>query len=786
LTLATTARLVRRLVEQRPRDSAVLLLVGFLLAGSVGLAASVIGSAETALRVGLEADHAGRPYSVQAGTGRAADLLESQPGIEPVRDEQVAVVRADLRTDALHRVAREPWPFGVLLRGERPRTEDEVTVSEAVRSDLDLDVGDELVLESPGSGTPSTRTVSGVTVDPADRTTRAVVGIAPITSGDATIWLARDDPYANPELRLDLDLRAMTYTRVASVADERQHDLPPAVTALRHLPLGLGVLLAVVAVGLVAAAAPRAMRDASSLQAAGLSPRRSWTPILTLATGCLLLGEVAGFLVAGAVADSTREPLSSVFGQYWTAAGVPLDVVVIVLGATAAACALSPWPVRRLHAALTRKSRFSWRTSAWTRVAAATTFVAGAGLLAWAALGRARTVPEEVVMAAPVAAVVVGAALPVAVSGLVSRGCGAATTTTLRVMVGLMLPAVVGVATLTTAAGVVASRVHHEADVASERLGTIQAPGSLSLHEVPDRAAESIVTSYRDLGGTDVSQYLLPDERTSQGRVTPPGVVECVRESGLERLSDVPLGCYGSPSAPLNLIAASTDPSAEVLAAPEMVRDGRVGILQLRSGTDVIESVTTVAATPDPALGGNLPGLVVPEGFDATGSITLVGGGTRMMVLHDFGTLDPVDQSRVRATVARVASAAQVIDSSRGDVPSRRRAAATAGSLAVAAVAFALMLVAGAGAILGSRRVADALDAVGAGGRFRRALVGRMLVVPVSAMAVSAAAVAASNAAVPGAAATSFGATWPVPAAAAMLALALLAPWWLRVSDSDA
>ena len=321
--------------------------------------------------------------------------------------------------------------------------------------------------------------------------------------------------------------------------------------------------------------------------------------------------------------------------------------------------------------------------------------------------------------------------------------------------------------------------------MATESMGTIQAPGSMSLHEVPDRSAEAIVEAYRNLGGSEVSQFLLPDERISQGRVTQPGVIACIRAEKFDRLFDVPLSCFASPSAPVYLIAASTRATDDVLAAPELIRDGKVGILQLRSGSDLIESETLISATPDPALGGNLPGLVVPKGFGATDSIVLRGGGTRMLVLHDFGSLGPVDQSRMRATIARLASAAQVIDTSRGDAPSRRRSAVAAGSLAIAAVTFAIMLLAGAGAIVGSRRLAQGLDAVGAGPRYRRRLVARMLALPAVSLLGSLGAVAATNVAVNAAPGTSFGTTWPAPAGGALLALVILAPWWLRVTDRE-
>lgn len=782
-----TARVARRMVRQRRGTAAVLLLVGFLVSSAVAFAGALVDSSETAVRVGLEADHAGRPYSVQAGKARSARLLAEQPGIEPVRDQPVALVRAGLRTTGLLRVAGTDLPFGVLLEGRRPRSTGEVTVSEAIRLDLGLDVGDELGIESSaGSGsTTSTRSVVGVTVDPADRSTRTVVGLGRVAPTEATIWLASADPYANPALTRELDLRAMTYTPVASVAEERRGDLPPTILALRHLPLALGLLLGAVGIGILGTAAPRAVRDATALQSAGLSPRQSWRAIVAVASACVIIGEVAGLAAVGGATELARHRLGALFGQYWTSAGVPTDVVVAVLGTSAVLAVISPWLVRRVHARVTRRTRFSWRVSLWTRVAAGLVLATGAVLLGWAALGERVAAPEEVVLIAPGAAVVVGIALPIAASGLVGAGCGAATTKAVRIMLGLMLPAVVGVAALTTVSGVVASRVHHQADVETQRLGTIQAPGSLLLHEVPDDAAAAIVAEFEELGGSDVTQFLLPDERTSQGRVTQPGVIECVRESKIDKLFDVPLGCYDSPSAPVSLIAASAGAQRDALAAPDLIRDGKVGILRLRSGTDQIESAMLLRARPDPALTGDLPGLVVPRRFGPTGEIPLSSGGTRMVVLRDFGALSPVEQSRMRATVARLASAAQVLDSSQGDVPSRRRSAVAAGSLAAAAIAFAVMLMAGVGAVLGSRRVAGGLDAVGAGPKFRRGLVVRLMAVPVVSLLASIAVVALSNTASRAAPGTSFGPTWPVPAIAATLALVLVAPFWLRVSAKD-
>ncbi len=785
----STLTVLRRLVLYRGRQLGALAALAFLLSCSVVTVASVVGASTQAVRDGVAADHGGFAYAVQVtgGTGTAA-LVDAQPGMHAVADQQVSLVRGDLRTEALSRRSRGSMALAQLVAGQWPTKPGEAALSRAVCEALDARPGDRVdIVDGDGKSRPVA--VTGVVVNTADLADRLAISVQPdLGPEDATLWLTERHPYAYPALVDALDRTAVGMIEVSGVADRRARDLPAATASIRLLPAGLAVLVGALLLAAMAGFFPTAVSDVRAMTAAGLTPRDGWRLVVAAAAGSVMAGEAVGAMTALAVVAGSREQLGERLGQAWLSVPLPTPAMVATLVLTVLFFVVVSPVTRGLSLVVGRAGRrpraVAGRT--WSGVVAAAWLVILSALVALL-VARSHSVPDRMLPGLTWASAAASAASAVAALSVTGARLGRGSKEMLLAMARSTAPLAATGALLASLAGAYVSTAVHNSYVAQAIGGAgHRSAGAKYLSLLPERASSAVRELYDSVGGRRVERFLEPDESESHTRVSTTGLLRCLEAGSYRFLDDMPVTCYPQlPTASMNLVLLSPDPAAPVEADRYLVIDGAVAILQLKTIGSLVLKTAEILALPDPALGGNpSPGLVVPVGGKVARKYDLVPSGTEFLVLRDFASLTPVDQSRIRAMVARLAPTAWVQDTTEGDFYSRQRSVARAVALAAAALAFLLMLVGGLASYLGSKRALEALYTLSAGRRYRVGLLARLFAAPTLALLVSPALVALRNAALDGGAGAPYGVAWAFPAAGGLAGLTIVILVWLRVPRS--
>ena len=771
-----------RLIRYRWRQATLVALLGATLSIAVLGAVTVERSTRDALRDSVVADHGGRSFVLQTGSEDVQRLLTEVPGVQGVADG-VGQLDTDGASSAvtLRRIASPDLELGVLTAGRRAETHHEATVSESVAHDLSLGIGETATVRVDEE--PADLLVVGITRNPADAADRSVVLVDPdLSANDMTAWLTDTDPYSVQALQPALDDRSATYRSTSVLSDERASSLPAAVATMGKLPPAMGLLLAALLATVLIALYPVARADVGALTAAGVSPARAWSLVRWTTVGCLVAGQLIGFVaVTGAVA-LFRDSISGLFGQAWLTTTRPYGVLLVQV----VACVAGALVLRPLMTVATRGTRrLLVRRGLGSLALLITTTV---GVLVWAgAWVASRSEPAgSFASYAPWGLAITIAAIPAILARLVVQHVRepASRAVTARFVAPLWVVTAAMVVTA-SATGAYAARATHDANANESRSGTLQPPGSYLVSEVPAEAAAAIATLYAELGGRSTEQYIVPNERKEQVRATGVVLLDCLERAKSDDPGRLPPECFPQHTyAPVNTVFLSASPEVrEPLGDPGLIEDGRVGVLLFATGGGLVSKKMRLDAEPSTLMGGNMPGLVLPAGGPEARSLHLEPTGARLLALLDFGRLDGRAQARLRGAVSRLAPGAQVSDGTGSTHYGRERAVAAAAGIGGAAVVLLLGVMGNLAVAVGERRTLRVLVDLGARTRRRARLVGLLTAVPVVSLLLATgltmltASIAAVKISAP------YGAWWVAPFAGGLVVCVISAGLLMRVPE---
>lgn len=683
---------------------------------------TVQASARSAIEQSVRADQADFGYVVQATTTRARSRAAEIPSLVPLRDGQ-GLIDADgaVAQVALRQVVGERLPLGVLTAGRHAGL-GEMTLAARQADSLGVQIGDDLAVQGRGRGS-RTATVVGLTADPADRGDQtAILPVRRIRPADVTQWLSREEPYSRfRELRDGFDSQELQFRPTSSLVEAANVNMPSAANGLQKVAFGIAFLgLALIVATCMAMSRP-ARADVRTLMAAGMPARSAWRLLSILAFGSVGLGATLGFVGVSGIVWLCRSPVSAWLGQDWQGVTVqwlaPLLVLVGLSALVRPAAGIGRWAIIRARRWIPAHRGRHWPIhAAWLALGVGTAVLA----VAWYA--RTRTPPSVLIEVAPLGAMLVAGALPILLVAPLSARLPPATRSVVRYQARALCPVVAVVAVCVVALGVRVAGETHDSHAFEALESPVQPPGSLLLYQVPRRAAMEIATEYQARGGESLVSYVLPDEHRHHVRVTWPRLVACLERSGGSDPDSLPQSCFPQRAmSPINLVALTEDPDASVTADVDLVREGEVGALDYDTASGLVAESRLIPATGAAELGGNMPGLVVPEGSDAARSLDLRGTDGRLLALLDFDSLEPLDQARMRGAIQRTAPAAQLTDATQTAGYELDRAVARAVAVAGAGVVGLVLLVGGLAVLTGTRRIRRTLAAIGAStrGRFR-------------------------------------------------------------------
>lgn len=715
-----------------PGTAIVVFLLGLTLSFLVTATATVRDTAELAVEDSLRADLGGRAYAVQSGDPAVAEALRSVHDAGLVVDDLGAVTTPDLRlrVAATVRVIQDPrLHLGVLVSGGWPKGAGDAVVSEALADALGLDVGERAFLAS--SRGPTEITITGLTVDPADISSRTVTSL--VTSNAALVgtrWLL-NDPFAVAELQQPLTERRATVQSTAGLVEAASRARPAFVTALTHVPLGVAASVGALMAAFAAMRSRRWTLDVDILMSAGMTQRGAWRTVLDGCALTLLAGLVAGIGAALAMLAVFRVIVSSWFNQRWVRLDIPWRLIVIVLLTAALAVLVQRHSPRKLWVrAVATARRIAVSASIRGRVAWTVLVVS---LAAWGALtaAAASQAAEDLLGLLPVLAAVSIAAVPFAVGPFMGARLGPALRALCQHVAAGMSVVVAVATTVALLCGVWAGLLYAGADVGERASSPLQPAGSFVVDRVPDRVIPALQRAYQDAGGRDFLSWQRPDESRANLRVTSVSLVDCLDREDATRLNSLAESCWpqnaASPVSPVVL----GPPGSRDIADPDLLVDGRIGLL-LFEGEGQVTRSSRAAAASDVTLGGIIPGLVVAEGGPVAREYGLQPNGLSAVVLRDFSRLDEQNRLRVRAEVARFAPGAMTADGTDPTTYDRLRSTAVLAAVlgaVLASVLLALGLWAAATAQASTRRL---LVDVGGVVRIRFGLVARWLLLPVA------------------------------------------------------
>lgn len=247
---------------------------------------------------------------------------------------------------------------------------------------------------------------------------------------------------------------------------------------------------------------------------------------------------------------------------------------------------------------------------------------------------------------------------------LASLGLGPGTSTVTRTLTRSLTPLAMLAGALVFATTWY-SAWHFHTSLAAEALWRPQQPkGSLLINGVSAQGREAIVDAYRKAGGEGFTVYNLADERTSTLRVTAPTTINCIKQSAVNNILDVPGSCYPAEMrAPLNILALSDSaPTNSVVADRDLVTDGKVGLLDIAVPSGQLTSAGLTASTVDDQLGGFMPGAVLSPSNPIAKRHHLRPTGYEFVVLSDMRALSVDQRAELRSLIRKAAGAAQLAE----------------------------------------------------------------------------------------------------------------------------
>lgn len=772
--------LLTSFLRHRRGQAGVLLLLGMLLSGAVLSIAMVRDSAQAAIVQALRADLGGRAYVLQTGQPAAAQAL-ARTSASPVADDQGTVVAGDLAAPVLIRTTTDPaLRLGVLVEGRRPHEPGEVMLSLTTARALNVRLGDEVSVNRSGQVQPGR--VVGFSVDPADATNSTLVQlVSKSPEFTATRWLSQQDFYTDALLRDVLESRSAVYQSTASVEQNALDNRPRFLSAMRFLPVGIGLLLAVVILAAVTALTRSWKGYVEAMVAAGMSWSAAWRRCYGIVFTTLLIGEISGGVAVAAILAVTKVQVSGWFGQHWTQLALPIPEFLTIIVATGLAALLAPWVLRTARrlaaraAGLRTASRLSRRTAA---------MICSAAIVAWLVVLYSDAFDSnKVALYAPPLAVLILAAVPFALAPL----SGVALPRAMRGVTSHLasgLRAATAVACVLALSGAIwAARTTQDANAGEALSSPLEPPGSFVISAVPNAVLPDLEAIYRAQGGEQLVAYPLPAEPDLNVRVSSPRLADCLTQrSATSPLAALTPCAVADDGVVLNVVAIAP-PGSPARADPRLVEDGRVALFAFRPSSPTPTRLPDVPATPDPLLGGNIPGLVLASDSPALAGLGVADSGTSAVLFVDFDRLTPRQQVFLRAAVFRLAASAQTADGTDPTAYDRLRSNANVVGTVSAAAAAVVLLLGGLSAavthVTTRRRLVELGGAVGP----RHQIIARLCGVPLltAALTVPLAYLSVSHGGQ--ASGVSYGLIWLLPGAASVAAAVAVGAAFLRVPE---
>lgn len=692
-----TWNFARRFVTHRRNHVLAVALIAAALGVVVTSTETVGASADRAIEDSLRADLGGRAFALQTTDEDVIRLLQDRTDTGGVLDDHGDLTTSEAATSVMVRtVTDSQLALGVLSEGQRPTEVGDLLVSRATAQALALSVGDPVSLVIGGAR--SNGRVSGVLVDPADSTIRTVVQLSDAAAAPtATRWLANTDFYSDPELRPYLDSRVATYQSADALVDAARAQRPPFLSGLAFVSAGGGLLLGVVLLTVLGVLSRVWGRDVDALMAAGMSRGTALRHLALTVTAVVAVGAAVGVALAATTLALGRTPVSRWFGQDWTSIELPFPAVAWLAASIVLGGLVAP-PFLRL----VERARV-WGAGRTSRPPGGSLDrLAGVlGIVAVLTIVCITQVPslasqDALLLLVPGAAVVLAACLPFLVGRLVVLGLPTASATVVRHLGAGVRTIAAAAAVVAVCSGLWAATTTHAANSGEAQSSPYVPPGTFVVSEVPDASVSVLEGAYRDHGGGQLVSYRYLVERDTESlRVTSPMLGRCILDDPDQLLDLVPEDCWPQDTAsPVNIIMLGP-PGSRPRADPGLMQGDDVALISV-SPEGTVSSVTSTTAVPDPQLGGNLPGLVLPPDGDLVHSGRLAPTGTSMVMFPDFHRLLPEDRFELRAQVLRIAPAAQTADGTDPTSYDRQRSLANVLGLLGAAATSLIVLLGGA------------------------------------------------------------------------------------------
>lgn len=718
-------RLTVAFVRHRVAQVSILSVLGFALGASVVGLAVVKSSAQDAILDSVRADLGQRSYVLQTGDPAAYQALRMINGVSPIQDQIGDIVADGLSAPVLVRTTTSTaLELGIIVRGARPSRVGDVVLSEVTAESMGVIVGDHVQVRA-GDATVDGRVV-GISVDPANRTTSMVVQLVEdSTVFRPTMWLSDTDFADIRELDRSLTGRTAFYRSLDSLLEAAgsAENRPRFLSAMRFVPVGCGLLIAVLLASAGSVLARRWQNDVDALVGAGMAPAAAWRRIVAIAFGTVLLGQVLGGIAATAALWFWREPVSGWLGQFWVDITVPWQEPLFILGLTGVSAILTI-PLTRVALKWMTRRPLARGQQRWTTTLA--TVCTAVGLVLLAALIWVSRYPkgEWAYTVAPLAAALVAVAGPFVIAPSLGVGLAVATRALVRYLVAGLRPVAAVSATIAVLSGVWSAQTVHEANIGEQLSSPTVPAGSFVISEMPDEAIPTLLRLYRSHGGNRVEQFGIPDESKTLLRATGAKVTSCMSRRGTYDPDEV-IDCF--PQADLTSINTVLlgHPGSPPRADPVLLEGGKAGLLLFTTGEAVASRIADTRAEADPMLGGNLPGLVIPSDGDVAKAFGLVSAGKSEVALLDFSRLAPRDQLLIRAAAIRLAPSAQTASGTDPTEYDRLRSTASIVSFLGATVVAVVVLLGGVSMVVAHSVTRRAIVDVGAASIRRWGIVGR-------------------------------------------------------------
>ncbi len=665
----STVRLVFWMLLRRRVVYGAVGIVTTLLGLAVCSINSILPTVDGAIENSVVAQFDGKQYDLRPDTAKGAAALSGARDMEPVSEESDLAVRS---TSGLVNVFvrwRTSGGSETLVTGSNAVSEGEALVTAALAELLAVGPGS-LVTVQTGDGWEQVR-VRGVFVDPGNAGLQALIAVnAARASNSSTHFLTMRNPYSDTSLLSLVERRDISVAASDSEISSRSAVSHEALIALKYAGLGVRVASILIFACVVAALRGPQRADSDSLCSIGIPILKSRSVPFFAGLVAAWIGISLGFALTSPVLHIFRVPLSESLNQYWISIRTSSQSVLELGATTTLILACGAALLGNLGAGLASPRQASRRIRHVT-----------VGVLMVSLLMMVASQAQRLFVKQPVIPIAIGlaatsvfvAVLPMVLNQLLNHRPGRS----LGLWIARMqFPQAMMIVVLACAAlfGSFYAASHVHSSYGNREYSSAQQPaGSLAIAHVKPDIAEELIRSFQTVGGQEAIAWILPDENDTSTRVTMPGAIDCLKQKNSADI-DAHSECFDDPTgqrySTLSTIAiGTTPPGVDMVAAPDLVSEGRIGYLTFINKNSFNSSATASQLSAlnnvgvDPILGGEMPGAVVnPRATALLRELRLSPSGTCLLLLKDFQSLRPRDQAMYRARVDAISPGSERLE----------------------------------------------------------------------------------------------------------------------------